>query len=107
MGKLIYTGLGYSFDIEDRALAHLRVIFMNKLRRGEPFLFHHTAGDGSGTRSSWIHPSIPVVFHFYGSRAPVLNRRWVEDLMREANGPHGLTVVPEPDPDSPLMTERA
>jgi hypothetical protein len=107
VGKLVYNALGSSFDIEDRTLSHLRVIFMNKLRRGEPFMFHHNVGDGSGSRSLWIHPSIPLVFHFYGSRAPAMNRRWVDDLMREANGPNGLFIVPEPDPDSLPDPERA
>lgn len=89
-------------------MSHLRVIFMNKLRRGEPFMFHHSVGDGSGSRSLWIHPSVPLVFHFYGSRAPSLNRRWVDDLMHEANGPNGLFLVPEPDAESVgVLQERA
>jgi hypothetical protein len=107
VGKLVYNSAGHSFDIEDRTLSHLRVVFMNKLRRGEPFMFQHVVGDGSGSRSLWIHPSIPLVFHFYGSRQPALNRRWVDDLMHEANSPNGLAVVPEPDPDSPAPSERA
>lgn len=94
MGRLLYGSDGQSFDIDDRALAHLRVVFMNKLRRSEPFLFHHA--EVSGTRSMWIHPAVPIVFHFYGSRPPAMNRDWVEALMREASGPQGLTLVPEP-----------
>ena len=99
MGKLVYNALGHSFDIEDRTLAHLRVVFMNKLRRGEPFMFQHSPGDGSGSRMLWIHPSIPMVFHFYGSRPPALNRRWIDDLMHEASGPNGLVITVEPDPE--------
>lgn len=75
-------------------LAHLRVVFMNKLRRAEPFLFHHT--EHTGTRSMWVHPAVPIVFHFYGSRPPAINRAWVEALMREASSAQGLRVVPEP-----------
>lgn len=100
VGKLVYNALGHSFDIEDRTLAHLRLVFMNKLRRGEPFMFHFPFGDGSGTRSLWIHPSIPLVMHFYGSRAPQVNRRWVDELMHEASSPNGLTVTAEPDVDA-------
>ncbi|MBM3714718.1 MULTISPECIES: ATP-dependent DNA ligase [Microbacterium] len=100
MGKLVYNAVGHSFDIEDRTLAHLRLVFMNKLRRSEPFMFHFAVGDGSGSRSLWIHPSIPLVFHFYGSRSPQVNRRWVDDLMLEASSPNGLSITPEPDPDS-------
>jgi hypothetical protein len=97
VGKLVYNSAGHSFDIEDRTLSHLRVVFMNKLRRAEPFMFHHPSGDGIGTRSLWVHPAIPLVFFFYGSRQPALNRRWIDDLMHEASGPHGLTLTPEPD----------
>ena len=100
MGKLVYNTQGHSFDIEDRTLSHLRVVFMNKLRRGEPFMFHFPMGDGSGTRTLWISPSIPLVFHFYGSRAPQLNRRWIEELMNEASAAQGLSIVAEPDPDA-------
>lgn len=67
---------------------------MNKLRRAEPFLFNHS--EVSGSRSLWVHPAVPIVFHFYGSRPPAMNRDWIEALMREANGPVGLTLVPEP-----------
>ncbi|MHC2998485.1 DUF7882 family protein [Microbacterium sp. HJ5] len=94
MGRLIYGSDGQSLDIDDRALAHLRIVFMNKLRRSEPFLFHHSEQHGS--RSLWVHPAVPIVFHFYGSRAPALNRDWIEELMLAANGPHGLSVVNEP-----------
>ncbi|MDZ5145794.1 DUF7882 family protein [Microbacterium testaceum] len=100
MGKLVYNTAGHSFDIEDRTLSHLRMVFMNKLRRGESFMFHFPMGDGSGTRTLWISPSIPLVFHFYGSRAPQLNRRWIEDLMDEASSPQGLSVTVEPEPES-------
>lgn len=67
---------------------------MNKLRRAESFMFHHT--DATGTTSLWVHPAVPLVFHFYGGRAVGVNRVWIEDLMREANSSNGLQVVPEP-----------
>ena len=95
MGRFIYESVGSdSYVIDDRVLAHLRVVFMNKLRRSEPFFFHHA--EPTGTRSMWIHPAVPIVFHFYGSRNPALNRAWIEDLVREASGPSGLSVTPEP-----------
>lgn len=94
MGRLVYGSGNQSVDIEDRALAHLRVVFMNKLRRSEPFLFSYT--EVAGTRSLWIHPAVPIVFHFYGSRPPAVNRAWVEALMTAASGTQGLTLLPEP-----------
>ena len=100
MGRFIYDNSGNSIDIEDRVLAHLRIVIMNKLRRSESFMFDVEVGDGSGRRSFWLSPSVPIQFHFFGSRTPRINREWVEELMAVASGPHGLSIVPEP-PEQP------
>ncbi|MDF2579023.1 MULTISPECIES: ATP-dependent DNA ligase [Microbacterium] len=94
MGTLVYGSQGRTFDVEDRLLAHLRVVFMNKLRRNEPFMFHRSTD--SGLFSVWVHPAVPMVFLFSGSRPPTINRHWVEALMLEAGGANGLRVIPEP-----------
>ena len=96
MGRFIYDSVGNSVDIEDRTLAHLRLVIMNKLRRSESFMFDVEAGDGSGRRSFWLSPAVPIQFHFFGGRQPRINREWVEELMLVASGPHGLTIIPEP-----------
>ena len=106
MGRFIYDTTANSVDIDDRTLAHLRIVIMNKLRRGEPFMFDVEVGDGSGRRSFWIHPSVPLQFHFFGSRQPRINRLWIEDLMLAASGPSGLSIVPEPaDDEAPPPAE--
>lgn len=99
MGRFIYDTMANSVDIEDRTLAHLRIVVMNKLRRAESFMFDVEIGDGSGRRSFWMHPSVPMQFHFFGSRNPRINRAWIEDLMLAASGPNGLTITPEPSDD--------
>ena len=96
MGRFIYGATSESVEIDDRALAHLRIVVMNKLRRSEPFMFDVEIGDGSGRRSFWVHPSVPLQFHFFGSRNPRINRAWIEDLMQVASGPNGLSITPEP-----------
>lgn len=96
MGQLLYDGGSQSFDIDDRALAHLRVVFMNKLRRGEPFLLTLPDPSSIGSRSLWIHPAVSLIFSFYGSRSPALNREWLDTMMNDANGPLGLTLTQEP-----------
>ena len=96
MGKFIYGTAAGSFDIDDRTLAHLRVVIMNKLRRSESFMFDLAMSDGSGSRSFWISPSVPIQFQFSGSRTPRINRAWVEQLMAAASGPKGLAIIPEP-----------
>jgi len=95
MGRFIYDTMANSVDIDDRTLAHLRIVVMNKLRRTEAFMFDVEVGDGSGRRSFWMQ------FHFFGSRNPRINRAWIEDLMQAASGPNGLTITPEPAEDTP------
>jgi hypothetical protein len=94
-----------SVEIDDRVLAHLRIVVMNKLRRSEAFMFDIDVGDGSGRRSFWLNPSVPLQFHFYGSRHPQINRAWVEELMQVASGPNGLTIIPEPEEEAPPAPE--
>ena len=99
MGKFIYGVPSATVDIDDRVLAHLRMAMVTKLRRSEPFMFEFDLppAEGSGRRSFWVHPAVPIQFHFYGSREPRLNRAWIEELIREASGATGLRLVPEPD----------
>ena len=96
MGKFFYSTAVSSFEIDDRTLAHLRIVMMNKLRRSESFMFNLETNDGAGTRSFWINPAIPIQFQFFGGRTPRINRAWVEELMVTASGPKGLWITPEP-----------
>ena len=96
VGKLIYKGGGQPIEIEDRTLAHLRLVFMTKLRRGEPFSFETQSRMSTHRVDLWVHPSLPLQFHFTGSRPPKINHRWIEVLMDSANSADGLRVVPEP-----------
>lgn len=105
MGRFIYDTIGNSIDLDDRTLAHLRIVIMNKLRRSEPFMFDVDLNDGTGRRTFWIHPSIPLQLQFYGTRHPRINRLWIDDLMKSASGPNGLTITPEPAEEEPLSTE--
>jgi hypothetical protein len=96
VGKLLYKSGEFPFDIDDRPLAHLRIVFMNKLRRGEPFMFQIADPNRIGTRSLWIHPAVPVSFQFSGKRTPAIDYHWIDELMLEANSPNGLTYSSEP-----------
>jgi hypothetical protein len=97
MGQLIYGATGTVVEIEDRALAHLKVVMITKLRRNEGFAFSwdEALKDGSGRSTIWVHPSISVQFKFYGTRQPSMNKVWLEDLMSSANSSGGLHVLPE------------
>jgi hypothetical protein len=108
MGKFFYGAAVNSFDIDDRALAHVRIVMMNKLRRSESFMFHLVLSDGGGARSFWINPAIPIQFQFFGGRSPRINRAWVEEMMDAASGPKGLGITPEPpEPTMEAPSERA
>ncbi|WP_241160481.1 ATP-dependent DNA ligase [Microbacterium sp. Y-01] len=97
MGKFIYEG-GVKTEIEDRALTHLQLVITAKLRRGEPFPFswREDASVGGGRTTVWIQPGSSLVFKYFGSRQPSINRAWIEALAFTANAPSGLYVVPEP-----------
>ncbi|WP_144877410.1 ATP-dependent DNA ligase [Microbacterium sp. 1.5R] len=97
MGKFIYEG-GPKVEIEDRALTHIQLVMTAKLRRGEPFPFswREDSSVGGGRTTVWIHPGSAIVFKYFGSRSPAVNRTWVEALAFTANSPTGMYLVPEP-----------
>lgn len=97
MGKFIYEG-SIKMDFDDRVLAHLQLVISSKLRRGEPFHFswREDSSIGDGRTTVWVHPQASLVYRYYGSRQPSLNRAWLEALTHTANAPSGLYVVPEP-----------
>jgi hypothetical protein len=103
MGHFIYGNPSVTVEFDDRILAHLKVVILAKVRRGESFTFswEYTAAEGSGHSSIWIHPTIPLQFNFRGGREPTLNRAWVEDLVRLSNTPAGLRITPEPNAGEP------
>ncbi|MFK4836691.1 ATP-dependent DNA ligase [Microbacterium sp. ZW T2_14] len=97
MGKFIYEG-AIKVDFDDRVLAHLMVVISAKLRRGESFSFSwkDDPSIGNGRTTVWIHSHASLVYKFYGSRQPPINRAWIEALIYTANSITGLHIVPEP-----------
>lgn len=96
MGSLYY-GASAPISIEDRALAHLKVVVATKLRRNESFTlsWQHQGGEGQGRSTVWLHPSIPLRFAFDDPETPELSRRWIEELAHSANSSGGITLVAE------------
>jgi len=95
MGSLTYDSIVIEF--EDRLLAHLQIVIVNKLRRRESFAmsWRDSPDVGDGRSAIWLDPSIPIYFKFDGSRVPAINREWVERLAESAAGSHGLVVTGE------------
>jgi len=97
MGTIYYGGSATPIDIEDRALAHLKVVIAAKLRRGEAFTvsWRHPDDQPRGRSTIWLHPSIPLRFVFEKPDQEVLSREWLEELANSANSSGGLTLVAE------------
>lgn len=91
MGQLIYEQKT-AFEIDDRYLAHLRVVVMNKLRRHEPFMLQVPHRE-VGYVSLWISPGVPVAFQFHGGRQAHIDRDLVEEWMQQASGSNGLDLT--------------
>lgn len=102
MGRFTYDST-VQVEFEDRVLAHLQLVIGSKIRRGESFHFswRDDSSVGDGRTIVWIHPQSSIVYKFYGSRAPVLNREWIDALVQAANSNQGLHVVPEPAAKQP------
>nr|WP_186807483.1 ATP-dependent DNA ligase [Microbacterium testaceum] len=111
MGRLIYRDRA-SFDIDDRILAHLRIVVMNKLRRNEGFMLQLPVNEGVRQASLWIHASNALVMQFYGGREPAIDRALVDQMMHDASGADGLTltaagIAPQPTPTRQPVGGRA
>ncbi|WP_345438841.1 DUF7882 family protein [Microbacterium gilvum] len=99
MGTLTYgNGGGARISIDDRALSHLKVVIISKLRRQESFAvsWTHPCGSGpTGRTTIWVHPAIPLRFDFDEPEPPELNMRWIVGMTDEANQLGGVVLTPE------------
>ena len=102
MGHLRYGASNVDISFDDHTLAHLQLVIMAKLRRGEGFFFSWrddpALGDG---RSIWLSTNIPLFFHFSELGRHELNRDWLELLTQSANSAQGLYLVDEPGAVTP------
>ncbi len=95
MGTIYYGGSATPIHIEDRALAHLKVVISTKLRRDESFTvsWRHPEDQDRGRSTLWIHPSIPLRFVFDDPEPEALSRDWIEELANSASSSGGITLV--------------
>ena len=97
MGTIYYGGSATLIHIDDRALAHLKVVIATKLRRSESFTvtWQHPDDQPRGRSTIWLHPSIPLRFVFDDPEPTELSRAWIEELASSANSSGGITLVAE------------
>ena len=97
MGTIYYGGSATPIHIEDRALAHLKVVIATKLRRNESFTvsWQHPDDQPRGRSTLWLHPSIPLRFVFDDPEPTELSRAWIEELANSANSSGGIMLIAE------------
>ena len=95
MGSIIYDG--DSIEFEDRLLAHLQIVIVQKLAQRESFLMSwmNALSIGDGRSSMWLDHAMPLRFNFSGSRSPAINRDWLARLTESASSSTGLIVLGE------------
>lgn len=95
MGRLLYGSQEREIEIDDRALAHVQIVVVGKLRRSESFTFSWASPD-AGRATIWIHPAIPVQFQYDSSDAFETNQAWLRDLdASAARGNFRLSAEPK------------
>ncbi|WP_326998991.1 DUF7882 family protein [Curtobacterium sp. Leaf261] len=101
MGYIVYDGDVLEFKVEDRLLAHLQIVIINKFRRNESMMFswREPAETGDGRSTVWLAPSIGLRFKFAGGRPPAINPTWLAALYELADSGRGLHAVEEPVQD--------
>jgi hypothetical protein len=104
VGTIYYGGGATPIHIEDRALAHLKVVIATKLRRDESFTvsWQHPDDQPRGRSTIWLHPSIPLRFVFDDPEPAELSRAWIEELANSASSTGGIMLVAEHFDTGPL-----
>ncbi|MFM9919734.1 ATP-dependent DNA ligase [Lacisediminihabitans sp. H27-G8] len=97
MGSLHYGAVNGEIAFDDRALAHLQVVIVAKLRRHESFQFSWTNSQarGGGRNSIWLSPGSSLLFRYSGNRPILINRSWIDALAASANSGGGLVFTGE------------
>ncbi|SDQ04876.1 hypothetical protein [Leucobacter chromiiresistens] len=93
MGSIRYDGLTIHFN--DRLLAHMQVVIVQKIMREESFLMAWKNGTsaGEGRTAIWIAPSTRLTFSFEESEMPDMDEEWLQRLGESANSNTGMIVT--------------
>ena len=93
MGALRYDGTEVEF--EDRVLAHLQVVIVQRFLQKRSCLMSWREGvhSGHGRSSIWLAPDIPLGFRYQTSDTPPMDEEWLLSLGKSAESPTGLVVA--------------
>lgn len=91
MGRLYYANAGEPIVVDDRELAHVRMVSIAKLRRSEGFSLSFTSAR-SGRSSLWVHAAIPLRFEFDSPELVRLDPAHVNALAQAAASAGGISI---------------
>ena len=94
MAKLFYGTTTEPIRIDDRILAHVKVVAATKLRRGESFTLSwvHGADEPAGRSTIWLQPAIPLRFVFDSEQPETLDQDLLKRMANDANSSRGLSL---------------
>lgn len=94
MAKLFYGTATEPITIDDRILAHVKVVIATKLRRGESFTLSwvHGADQPVGRSTIWLQPAIPLRFVFESEQPETLDQNLLKRMANDANSSRGLSL---------------
>jgi hypothetical protein len=94
MAKLYYGTTTEPITVDDRVLAHVKVVVATKLRRGESFTLSwvHGSDEPAGRSTIWLQPSIPLRFVFESEQPESLDQNLLKRMANDANSSRGLSL---------------
>ncbi|GAB6856355.1 DUF7882 family protein [Microbacterium xylanilyticum] len=97
MSTLYYGSSEHAIEIEDIALAHVKVVIATKLRRNESFTlsWRHNGHEPLGRSTIWLHPSIQLRFEFDDPNPPELDPARIQAIANSANTSGGILLPDE------------
>jgi hypothetical protein len=95
MGTLFYGADRTAIRVDDRILAHLRVVITAKMRRGEGFLlsWSDSLAIGDGRSSVWVHPACDLHYKFDGGTSPKLDPGLLDQLNVDSIQARGIELA--------------
>lgn len=94
MAKLFYGTSVEPIVVDDRLLAHVKVVVATKLRRGESFTLSwtHAPEEAGGRSTIWLQPSIPLRFVFDSEQQETLDQSLLQRMANDASSSRGLSL---------------
>ncbi len=91
MGRLYYGNNTDAIEVDDRELAHLKMVATAKLRRSEGFSITFSSV-ATGRSTVWVHCAIPLRFDFDSAEPIRLEPAYVNELAQAAASAMGIVI---------------